>query len=239
MHDSLAPDVTEQLLDLREPGGEQYAAVTALLVAAAGPARPAELTGEDSALRAFRLAYRARRKRRSGLIAGAALVVVSVGGTAYAAGGDHLPDPVQRTVEALFGTRNTPPSAAPGPTGAPTVTPAPPSPAAAPAGNIEHLCRTWEAARTDPHAPRVTGEERAELARAAKNPAGIDDYCHAVLADATPSPAGSAPPTATHGSKAPTKAPTKAPSKQDTAKPGNGQQGAGPSHTRPAKPARS
>ena len=91
MHDSLAPDVTEQLLDLREPDGGQYAAVTALLVAAAGPARPAELTGEDSALRAFRLAYRTRRKRRAGLFAGAALVVVSVGGTAYAAGGAPLP----------------------------------------------------------------------------------------------------------------------------------------------------
>ncbi|MDG6100843.1 hypothetical protein Daura_02100 [Dactylosporangium aurantiacum] len=243
MPDSLAPDVAEQLLDLREPDDGQYTALTALLVAAAGPARPAELSGEDSALRAYRLAYRARRKRRAGLLTGVAVMVLSVGGTAYAAGGDYLPEPVQRTMEALFGAKNPAPSAVPGASGSPgTSSPPPlssPPPAAVPAGRVEQLCRAWEASRTDPRAPQVSGEERRELTQAAKGTSGIDDYCRALLGGSAsttaPGQTGSAAQPATPGATPH----TTPPGKPVTTKSGNGQPGAGASRTHPARPARS
>jgi hypothetical protein len=217
MPDSLAPDVAEQLLDLREPDGGQYAAVTDLLVAAAGPALPAELTGEDSALRTFRLAYRSRRRRRAGLFAGVAVALLSLGGTAYAASGDHLPDPVQRTVESLLGGGATTPAATPARGGTPTASPVP-SPTGGPASRIEDLCRAWEAARADPHAPQVTGEDRRILARAAKSETGIGDYCRGVLG----------PPSTTASPAAP------ATSQPGTAKPGGGKPGGGkPSTIKP------
>jgi hypothetical protein len=227
MPDSLTPDVTEQLLDLREADGGRHAAVTALLVAAAGPALPGELTGEDSALHAFRSAYRARRRRRIGLFSVAAAAILSLGGTAYAAGGDHLPDPVQRTVDALFGGRHdTAPSTAPGPTGSPPGSPgstAGPSPSApadgVPADRVLQLCRAWEAARADPHAPEVSGEDRRELAQAAKNANGIDTFCRGVLGGPTPTPTA-----------------TSAPGQQGTAKPGNADPNGGASRTHPVRP---
>jgi hypothetical protein len=238
MPDSLAPDVAEQLLDLREPDGGSHAEIAALLVAAAGPALPAELAGEDTALRGFRQAYRARRRRRAGLFASVAVAALSLGGTAYAAGGDHLPGPVQRTVESLFGARDTgiaTPSAAPGTRGTPGASTTPPGGVPAPPGGVpavraEQLCRAWEAARTDPHAPQVTGEDRRELARAAKSAAGIDAFCRGVLAAPSPTTSAGDPTTA---SNIPT-----------TAKPGNTGPGSGASpgtgggadRTHPAKP---
>ncbi|WP_327006778.1 hypothetical protein OHA72_05595 [Dactylosporangium sp. NBC_01737] len=161
MPDSLAPDVAEHLLDLREPDGGRHAAVTALLVAAAGPALPGELAGEDSALRAFRQTYRARRRRRVGLFAVAAAAILSLGGTAYATGADHLPDPVQRTVDSLFGDgggddASPAPSAAPRPSAPPTGSPA----GSPPVGSVAQLCRAWEAAapiRTPRRSPARTG----------------------------------------------------------------------------------
>ncbi|MEV4507400.1 hypothetical protein AB0K00_00370 [Dactylosporangium sp. NPDC049525] len=61
----LALAFADRLLDLREPVGGRYAALIALLFAAAGPALPAELTGEAAARHGFRLACRDRPRRRS------------------------------------------------------------------------------------------------------------------------------------------------------------------------------
>jgi hypothetical protein len=235
MSESLAPDVAEQL---RELDGGQPDAVAALLVAAAGPALPAELAGEESALRAFRLAYRARRKRRrAGLIAGAAVVVASLGGTAYAAAGDHLPGPVQRTVESLFGGQGAAPATAPGAAGRPTAAPSPspspsslPPPSGGPPGRIEALCRAWEAARADPRAAQVTGEDRRALARAANGETGINDYCRGVLGTPAPATAPATTPATTMATV------TTESGKQGTAKPGNADPGGGASRTHPVKP---
>ncbi|GIG46860.1 hypothetical protein ACFO1B_20625 [Dactylosporangium siamense] len=217
MSDSLAPDIAEQL---RELDGGRPAGVTALLVAAAGPALPAELAGEESALRAFRLARRARRKRRrAGLIAGVAVVVASLGGTGYAAAGDHLPGPVQHTVESLFDGQDAAPSTVPGAAGRPATAPAPAPPASwSPPGRVEALCRAWEAARADPHAAQVTGEDRRALAHAASGDTGINDFCRAVLGTPYVTTA-----TAANG-------------RQGTAKPGNADPGGGPNRTHPVKP---
>jgi hypothetical protein len=245
MRDALAPDVAEQLLDLRGPDGGRHTAVTALLVAAAGPALPGELTGEESALRGFRLVYRPLRRRRAGLIAVAALVTLSLGGTAYAAGADHLPGPVQRTVDSLFGGGGAGPAPPVAPrTGGPQ--PGPPagsSPAAVPDGvqtdRVEQLCRAWAVARADPHAPQVTGEDRRALAHAAHGTHGIDGYCGGVLAGRSPStPAATATATAAPGQQG--TAPGQqglALGQQRTAKPGNTDPGGGASRTHPAKPA--
>ncbi|MEV0570365.1 hypothetical protein [Dactylosporangium sp. NPDC050588] len=194
--DGLTPDVAERLLDLCEPAAGRHAGVAALLVAAAGPALPAELTGEDDTVREFRRAYRRTwRRRRNALIACAVAAVVSLGGTAYAASGAPLPDPVRRTVESLFGDDSdsapaTPPSGSPA--RSPAVTPGPsrsPSPEASGPGTarIKELCRAWEASRTNPQAPPVSGEDRRTLAQAAKSATGINDFCRGVLAP-TPAP---------------------------------------------------
>ncbi|MEU0553184.1 hypothetical protein [Dactylosporangium sp. NPDC006015] len=204
--DGLTPDVAERLLDLCEPAAGRHAGVAALLVAAAGPALPAELTSEDDTVREFRRAYRRSwRRRRNALIACAVAAVVSLGGTAYAASGAPLPDPVRRTVESLFGDdEGSAPATSPHapPPGSPAAAPAPsrsPSPQASLSGatRIEELCRAWEASRANPQAPPVSGEDRRTLAQAAKGATGINDFCRGVLAPApaptTPTPAPTAP----------------------------------------------
>lgn len=208
MANSLTPEAVERLLDLREPVDTRHAAVAALLVAAAGPARPAELAGEDATVRGFRQAHRRTwRRRRSGLAAIAAAAIVSLGGTAYAAGGDHLPAPLRHTVESLLGgaaerpgpTARPPlpsppspvPRSTPPPSLSPTTTPTQPS-----AARLAELCRAWEAGRTDPHAPQVTGEDRRTLAHAARSETGINDYCRGLLGSAATKPGGG--PSRTH-----------------------------------------
>ncbi|MFF5230777.1 hypothetical protein [Dactylosporangium sp. NPDC000521] len=242
--DGLTPDAVERLLTLREPAAEQHAGVAALLVAAAGPALPAELTGEDDTVREFRLAYRRTwRRRRNALIACAAAAVVSLGGTAYAASGGPLPDPVRRTVESLFGddpagapaTRS--PASPPGSTAAastPTPARAPSPEATGPsAARIAELCRAWQASRNDPKAPPVTGEDRRTLAHAAKSDTGINDFCRGVLGptSAPSTPAASQP--GAEGSDA-------TPSTVEASRPGTVKPSAAkPSRTHPAKASRS
>ena len=244
--DDLTPDAVERLLDLREPAAAQHAGVAALLVAAAGPALPAELTGEDDTVREFRLAYRRTwRRRRNALIAFAAAAVVSLGGTAYAASGGPLPDPVRRTVESLFGDdpagtpATQPPASPPGSPAAastPASTPArSPSPEAGGPGaaRIAELCRAWEASRNDPKAPPVTGEDRRTLARAAKSEAGISDYCRGVLGTTSAPSAPEASQPGVEGTGAGPAAPGA--SRPGTVKPSV----AKPSRTHPAKQSRS
>jgi hypothetical protein len=179
MPDALTPDVAERLLDLREPADGRHAAVAELLVAAAGPACPAELAGEEDTVREFRRAYRLPwHRRRAVLLACAGLLLVPLGGTAYAAGGGPLPGPVRRTVESLFGGRDAPPAVTPVPSRTPS--PAPPatrapSPAGQPTRPVEELCRSWEAGDA------LTGDERRALARAAKSETGINEYCRGVV----------------------------------------------------------
>jgi hypothetical protein len=97
-----------------------YARVAELLGAAAGPAAPGELAGEDAALAAFRSAIRptpihARRSRRQPprtrrfalkLAAAAVLVVLSLAGAAGATG--TLPEPAQRVVHKVLGVAGVP-----------------------------------------------------------------------------------------------------------------------------------
>jgi hypothetical protein len=106
LDDDLAERLLSDRLDPRDaPPG--YAEVARLLHAAAGPARPDELTGQPAALAAFRVAVRppapARRARgrlaarRRGRLAVVALTLAGAlfaGGAAAATGG--LPAPVER-----------------------------------------------------------------------------------------------------------------------------------------------
>ncbi|MEV4133966.1 hypothetical protein AB0J72_17575 [Dactylosporangium sp. NPDC049742] len=241
--DSLTPDVAERLLDLCEPAAGRHAGVAALLVAAAGPALPAELTGEDDTVREFRRAYRRTwRRRRNALIACAVAAVVSLGGTAYAASGAPLPDPVRRTVESLFGDDSGSGPATPSsgsPAGSPAGTPGPsrsPSPEASGPGaaRIEELCRAWEASRTNPQAPPVSGEDRRMLAQAAKSATGINDFCRGVLA---PKPAPTTPaPTTPAASRPGEEGADVEPSAVEASRPGAVKPGtAKPSRTHPVK----
>jgi hypothetical protein len=68
----------EQLLD----GGDGHAALRALLSAAAAPARPEELTGEDAAVAAFLAAPRPARRHRAADLRRflTAKVIAAVGG---------------------------------------------------------------------------------------------------------------------------------------------------------------
>ncbi|MEV6929974.1 hypothetical protein AB0M46_36575 [Dactylosporangium sp. NPDC051485] len=169
-----------------------------LLRAAAAPGRPHELAGEDAAVAGFRRAYRPvnRRRRRAIALSLAGLAAVSVGGTAYAAGTGHLPDPVRAWIG-----ENDRPSTAPAdqrPSGRPRATAT-----AGPASSVTasfvpaEACQRFLAFRADPHARPVAAEERQELARLAGGQPAIEEYCRRLLAvapsgsAAVPTPAGS------------------------------------------------
>ncbi|GAA2354123.1 hypothetical protein [Dactylosporangium salmoneum] len=153
-----------------------------LLRAAAAPGRPHELAGEDAAVAGFRREYRPvnRRRRRAVALALAALAAVSAGGTAYAAGTGHLPEPVR----AWIGEDDRP-SAKPAdqrPSGRPRASAtAGPSPSVSASFVPAEACQRFLAFRADPHARPVTAEERQELARLAGGQPAIEEYCRRLL----------------------------------------------------------
>ncbi|WP_238011944.1 hypothetical protein KZZ52_37830 [Dactylosporangium sp. AC04546] len=191
-------DEAERLLDgAAGPGHEQLAA---LLRAAAGPARPHELAGEDAAVTAFRQARTApagrsparssparslvRPGRRVGVLAGALAAGVLLAGTATAAGTGHLPDPLQRAAHDWFAGVGVPepgpePVAAPSPSPSrsepPVVRSSAPSTAAASvsAARIDELCRAWQEGR----GRKLTDAERRELAAAAQGEDRVEAFC--------------------------------------------------------------
>jgi hypothetical protein len=156
-----------------------------LLLAAAAPALPHELVGEDAAVAAFRREYRPSRGRRRRLatLAVAVVAALSIGGTAVAA----------TTGRSFF-------AAAPGVAAhaSPAASPTPArlaaagSPAATGNAELADACRAWLAFRADPHARPVTGAERKELARAASGEPAIDDYCDRRVGSAGSASSGAA-----------------------------------------------
>jgi hypothetical protein len=190
-----------------------------LLAAAAAPARPSELTGEATALAAFRratLGTPAHSRRRSAakplwarlasVKVAAAAVTLTATGVALAAGTGVLPTPFT----------GDPPTAAPSltanrPGGDPAgtdvrTTGAPVGPGATtgavpsttPDAEIAGQCRAYRAqAKVDPVKAKE-GPVFARLAVAAGGPDNVDAYCDQILRDPTPKPTRP-PPRTDHG----------------------------------------
>ncbi|MET7392406.1 hypothetical protein ABZS66_02775 [Dactylosporangium sp. NPDC005572] len=194
--------------------------VVLLLAAAAAPARPHELAGEEAAVAGYRRVYGTvrprRRRRRFAVLAALTAVGVSFGSAAYAASTGRLPDPIQRTVHSFVEGVPAPAVAEPPPTPA-SAAPRPSSAAA----ELVTLCRAWEAFRADPHSPPVTGADRRRLADAAGGERFITDYCRQLLGAPAASPS----------TPASTSASTSPPTKPGNPSPGvpNGKK---PSHTK-------
>ncbi|GAA4259258.1 hypothetical protein [Dactylosporangium darangshiense] len=160
-----------------------------LLRAAAAPGRPHELAGEVAAVAAFTRAYRPAKRLRRRIVATAVAVftAASIGGTAFAAETGHLPAPIR----SWFDSAPDPTTAAAAPSlpsgprsvqppGQATATTATGSPAAiSPAA----ACRAFLASQADPHARKVTADERKELARLAGGSGEpvIEAYCQRLL----------------------------------------------------------
>ncbi|MEU5909849.1 hypothetical protein [Micromonospora sp. NPDC047527] len=186
-----------------------------LLAAAAAPARPGELAGEEAALAAFRAARAsaaapavARRPRRRRLTTGAlawigALAVTATAGAAFAAAGlDLAPDPDPPTPTSApptsGGTETTPPvapsrSAPPArPSGTPS-TPATPPAGAAPNGQLRGLCRAWQAKKPAQRDKALRTPAFQRLVEAAGGAGAIEAYCQRLVPEAKPGPAKPAP----------------------------------------------
>ncbi|MEU5908631.1 hypothetical protein ABZ780_30230 [Micromonospora sp. NPDC047467] len=187
-----------------------------LLAAAAAPARPGELAGEEAALAAFRAARAsaaapsvARRPRRRRLTTGAlawigALAVTATAGAAFAAaaGLDLAPDPEPPTPTSApptsGGTETTPPAApsrsAPStrPSGTPS-TPATPPAGAAPNGQLRGLCRAWQAKKPAQRDKALRTPAFQRLVEAAGGAGAIEAYCQRLVPEAKPGPAKPAP----------------------------------------------
>jgi len=158
-------------------------AVLDLLAAAAAPARPHELAGEEAALAAFRRPGPApvRRSGRRALLAklltvkvAAAFAVSAAGGVAVAAAAGTLPDLPGRS--GII--------ARPEPPAPPPVQPYPsrpvsrPGPAASP--TLTDLCRTWAADKRH----RLDGKAYGPLVSAAGGRPKVPAYCADLLAKA-------------------------------------------------------
>jgi hypothetical protein len=131
-------------------------------------------------------------------------VVLTVGGTAYAATTGQLPDAVQRVVDGVFasdGSRSPTASAGAGgssgagapasPTPGRDATQTPAAPGAPPGvdeNRLNGLCRSWAATRANPHANAISAEDLRVLAAAAGGEDRIEAYC-AALTGASPAPA--------------------------------------------------
>ncbi|MCX5065087.1 hypothetical protein OOJ91_04245 [Micromonospora lupini] len=188
-----------------------------LLAAAAGPARPGELAGEEAALAAFRAARVAapepsvaRRPRRRRLTTGAlawigALAATATAGAAFAAAGlDLAPDPVPPAPSSA-------PSSAPPTAGHPAATTSaapsrstpsgPPSSAGTPSvgptpnGQVHGLCRAWLAKKPEQREKALRTPAFQRLVTAAGGVAAVEAYCQRLVPDAKPS--ASPPPSPT------------------------------------------
>jgi hypothetical protein len=230
----------ELLLD-RSPTDGAHAGLVDLLAAASAPPRRPELAGERAAVAAFRrecgarpaaparpLAVRSRPRRHRVAVAALSVVAALVGGTAYAAGTNRLPDPVQRRLhEALSGVGVPAPSPSPSPPASPGASPDP--------AYLTQLCRAWQVTRTTPGEPRIRPDEQRTLAAAAGGPTRIADYCAALTAPPSAGPSASTTPDV-HGNSDPGRPPATPPVVPPVVPPGNGGNGNGTGNGNPAVP---
>lgn len=201
--DGLEADVAERLL--AGYGGQPWR-LAQLLAAAAAPARPHELAGEDAAVVAFRSAdqtsgvHRRQRSRPAwarlltAKVAGVAAVVVTAGGVAVAAGTGVLPSPLgggPATTSNAPGS-NSPAGTTAVPGGAPGLTTGPGAqPPATPDPALPGLCHAYLAQLADNPGKARSGPAFAALAEAAGGADHVTTFCED-LAAAQPGPA---PPT--------------------------------------------
>ncbi|MEV0944524.1 hypothetical protein AB0I90_29680 [Micromonospora wenchangensis] len=212
----------ERLLGPTGPGAPPSTddPLTRLLAAAAAPARPDELAGEQAALAAFRAARGAaapgpapagRRRPRltTGVVAWiAALAATATAGVAFAA--VTLDRPAERVpgpVPSVTGTGSVPPSphrsdpsrqspsrrpggTAPG--GGPSAPPAPPGHSGpASAGKLVGQCRAYLAKPPPQRAKALTKPGYADLVAAAGGTDRVEAYCRTLVPEHPPAgPAG-------------------------------------------------
>lgn len=230
--------------------------VAGLLADAAGPGRPAELTGEYAAIVAFRAAQLAGTRaaepagavaafpppaRRRGsaarrlLTAKAAAVLAAtvVGSVAVAAGTGKLPGPWSPDMH------TTPPAPTSSPTAPPTVgtgTVGPGGPGGSPGPGTgapvaqEQLCRQFLAMAADNRGQALNDPAFAPLIRAAGGRGRVTSYCTELVAAAPTAPQPSTPePTGQQPTDHPTGEPPSHPTGKPTAHPT-------PSHPTPSHP---
>ncbi|MEU0556121.1 hypothetical protein [Dactylosporangium sp. NPDC006015] len=178
-----------------------------LLRAAAGPARPGELAGEQAAVDAFRREFaaggagapvasrRARPPRRRVAVLAAALTAGVLAGVGVAAGAGRLPAPLQSAahdwIDQVPDHDPAPAPAAPtrtvrtvSPTtpaaqqsSEPAVTPSPAAPTATAGKDMRKLCSEWQKVRDDPHRKPMDPEDLNVLTAAAGGADRIEAFC--------------------------------------------------------------
>ncbi|MFI5924377.1 hypothetical protein ACIA3K_00205 [Micromonospora sp. NPDC051543] len=216
-----------------------------LLAAAAGPARPTEMAGEEAALSAFRAARAvptpavARRPRRLRLTTGAvawigALAATATAGVAFAAAGfETAPEPpppapssapptasAHGTTGSVAPTGSTPPGR-PSLSGSPSIGPSPNS-------QVHGLCQAWQAKKPEQREKALRTPAFERLVTAAGGIGAVEEYCQRLV----PEKKSPLPPTASP-SEPPPPSPPAEPSARATPP---GQAKLKPSH--PAGPAR-
>ncbi|MGC4772786.1 hypothetical protein ACLQ25_27910 [Micromonospora sp. DT44] len=187
-----------------------------LLAAAAGPARPTEMAGEEAALSAFRAVRAAptpavaRPPRRLRLTTGAvawigALAATATAGVAFAAAGlekapEPLPPPAPSSAPPTASAHVTTGSVAPSgstPSGRPSVSGSP-SIGAPPNGQVHGLCRAWRAKKPEQREKALRTPAFERLVTAAGGIGAVEEYCQRLVPEKKspppPSPSPSAPP---------------------------------------------
>ncbi|MDG4810199.1 hypothetical protein O7634_25890 [Micromonospora sp. WMMD1120] len=182
--------------------------VAALLAAAAAPSRAGEMAGEEAAVAAFRAARAdptpaaadrsGRRRLTTGAVAwiGAVAATATAGAAFAAVTRDRAPEPVPpppaRTAPTPTpGThRSTEPSrpagpATPSPALPPPVTGAP-SAGLPPAGDLDDLCRAWQAKKPAQREKALRTPRFEGLVAAAGGPAQVEAYCQRLVPEGTP-----------------------------------------------------
>ncbi|RZU76411.1 hypothetical protein EV384_5066 [Micromonospora kangleipakensis] len=188
-----------------------------LLAAAAAPANPGELSGEEQALAAFRAARAApapaparapgRRRLRAGAVAWVAgLAATATAGVAFAAvsldapeeptpppapttpgGGDSSPSPT-RGADPTGSDPGAPGATAP--SGAPGTTGTGPGRSAGTA-KLTGLCRAYLARSTEQRAQALETPAFADLVTAAGGAERVEDYCLRLVPEASPTSSSS------------------------------------------------
>ncbi|MEV1111992.1 hypothetical protein AB0I95_25605 [Micromonospora sp. NPDC049751] len=180
-----------------------------LLAAAAGPARPAELAGEEAALAAFRAARAvpapavARRPRRLRLRTGAvawigALAATATAGVAFAAAGlEKAPEPppapssAPPTASAQVSTGPVAPSGST-PPGRPSLSVSP-SVGTTPGGQLHGLCQAWRSKKPEQREKALRTPAFERLVTAAGGVGAVEEYCQRLVPEAKPSPSPLSP----------------------------------------------
>lgn len=196
---NLDRETAEQMLDGGSPTPETEA-LARLLAYASGPARPAELSGEDGAVLAFRSVQAAPKRRnwRRWLTFKAIVAILGVlvaGGLAFASGTGIIPSPFRPDAVPSLPADTSPsvsphPHASPGPEG-PNATPAP----ALPTEALRGLCRAYENKPAHERGKELEKAAFQDLVRAAGGAHRVEDYCASALADEKPDKSHPAKPT--------------------------------------------